>query len=154
MGNWYTIYFILLLYWNFICDIAQRVSFVHTFICKDPAVMHISNQGLTITDLYVSLYAYSYYEINAHWKRINSHCLRSHWMRINCNSHWMHIQSIHFYRWFEAGLKVNCIMMWNNAGIIFLSVIGYMKKPAIRQEITSVTLLLRLGKLLYLLCHV
>ena len=34
-------------------------------------------------------------------------------------------------------------------GVIFLRVIGYVKKPAIRQEITSVTLLLHLGKLLY-----
>ena len=50
-------------------------------------------------------------------------------------------------------LKVNCIITWNNAGVIFLRVIGYMKKPAIRQEITSVTLLLPLGKLLYLLCQ-
>ena len=39
-------------------------------------------------------------------------------------------------------------------GVIFSHVIGCMKKPAIRQEITSVTMLLRLGKLLYLLYHV
>ena len=38
-------------------------------------------------------------------------------------------------------------------GVIFLGMIGYVKKPAIRQKITSVTLLLRLGKLLYLLCY-
>ena len=53
-----------------------------------------------------------------------------------------------------GSLKVNCIMTWNNAGVIFLCVIGYVKKPAIKDEITSVTLLLRLGKLLYLVCHV
>ena len=79
--------------------------------------------------------ACSHYESNAHWKRINSHCLRLHWMRINRNSHWMRIQSIHFHRWFEAGLKVNCIITWNNAGVIFLRVIGYVKKPAIRQAL-------------------
>ena len=101
-----------------------------------------------------SLKACSHYESNAHWKWINSHCLHSHWMCINRNSHWMRIQSIHFHRWFEAGLKVNCIMTWNNAGVIFSRVIGYVKKPAIRQEITNVTLLLHLGKLFYLLCHV
>ena len=54
----------------------------------------------------------SHYEINVHWKRINSHCLHSHRMCINRNSHWMCIQLIHFHRWFEAGLKVNYIMTW------------------------------------------
>ena len=98
--------------------------------------------------------ARSLYESNAHWKRINSYCLRSHWICINRNSHWMRIQSIHFHRWFEVSLKVNCIMTWNNEGVIFSRVISCMKKQAIRQEMTSVTLLLCLGKLLYLLCHV
>ena len=63
--------------------------------------------------------------------------MRSHWMRINRNSHWMRIQSIHFHRWFEAGLKVNCIITWNNAGVIFLRVMGYVKKPAIRQALAA-----------------
>ena len=89
-----------------------------------------------------------------HWKRINSHCLHSHWVRINRKSHWMRVESIHFHRWFETGLKMNCIITWNNADVIFSRVIGYVNKPAIRQEITSITLLLCLGKLLYLLCYV
>ena len=42
----------------------------------------------------------------------------------------------------------------NNTGVIFSHVIDYMKKRAIRQEIINITLLLRLGKLLYLLWHV
>ena len=75
-------------------------------------------------------------------------------MRINRNSHWMCIQSIHFHRWFEASLKVNCIMMWNNVDVILSRMIGYVKKSLIRQEIASVTLLFYLGKLLYLLYHV
>ena len=102
----------------------------------------------------ITLKACSHYESNAHWKRINSHYLHSHWMRINCNSHWTHIQSIHFHRWFEANLKVNCIMTWNNVDLIFSCLIGCVKKQGIRQEITGVTLLLHLGNLLYLLCHV
>ena len=33
---------------------------------------------------------------------------------INCSSHWMLFQSIHFCRWFEATFKVTCIIMRNN----------------------------------------
>ena len=62
----------------------------------------------------------------------------------------MHFWSIYFHRWFEAGLKVNCIIMEINAGIIFSHVIDCIMKPAIRGEITSVMLLLHLGKVLYL----
>ena len=35
------------IYWNFACSIVQRVGFVHSFICREPAVMHINDQGLT-----------------------------------------------------------------------------------------------------------
>ena len=108
-----------------------------------------------ITAYFQSFKVCSHYENNVHWKRINSHCLHSHWMGINRNSHWMCIQSIYFHRWFEAGLKVNCIMTWNNAGVKFSCKIGYVKKLAIRQEITSVTLLLCLGScfIYYSMCN-
>ena len=56
----------------------------------------------------------------------------------------MRFQSIHFHRWFEAGLKANCIMTGINAGVIYSRVINL----AIWKEITSVMLMLRLGKVL------
>ena len=59
----------------------------------------------------------------------------------------MHIQSIHFHMWFEVGLKVNYIMTCNSVGVIFAC-------DQLHEETRSVTLLLRLGSLLYLLCHV
>ena len=37
----------VLLHWNFVCGITQRVAFVHKFICKKPAVMITNDQRLT-----------------------------------------------------------------------------------------------------------
>ena len=50
-----------------------------------------------------------------------------------------------------GGLKVNYIMTWNDVSVIFLSVISCVKKRMIREKLTSITLLLHLGKVLYLL---
>ena len=75
------------------------------------------------------LKACSHYESNAHRKRINSHCLRSHWMRINRKSHSMRIHSIHFHRWFETGLKPYCVIILLTrdvlAGIIYICAIDF-----------------------------
>ena len=49
-----------------------------------------------------------------------------------------------------GGLKANCIITRINAGVIYLRVINSIRKRAIRKEITSVMLSLRLGKVLYL----
>ena len=49
-----------------------------------------------------------------------------------------------------GGLKVNCIIIGIDVGVIYLCVINCIRKRAIRKEITSVTLLLRLGKVFYL----
>ena len=35
------------IYWNIACSIARRMGFVHAFIGREPAVMHINDQGLT-----------------------------------------------------------------------------------------------------------
>ena len=88
----------------------------------------------------------SHYESNAHWKQINSHCLRSHWMHINCNSYWMCFGLIHLHRCFEGKLH----HQGNYWGVIYSRVIDCIRKRAIRKEITSITLLFRLGKVLYL----
>ena len=121
----------------------HRSHIVHA--CKFTKThLHTHNWG-------VPYKACSHYENNVHWKRINSHCLYSHWTYINCNLLSMSIQSIHFHRWFEADLKVNCIMTWNNMGVIYLCVIYCMKKQVIKEEIPNVTLLLCLGK--YFICY-
>ena len=62
----------------------------------------------------------------------------------------MRFQSIHFHSWFEAGLKADCIITGINAGVIYSRMIDYVGKRVIRKETTSVRLLLRLGKVLYL----
>ena len=49
-----------------------------------------------------------------------------------------------------GGLKANCIITGINAALIYSRVIDCVRKRAIRKEITSVTLFLRLGKVLYL----
>ena len=49
-----------------------------------------------------------------------------------------------------GGLKANCIITGINAGVIYSRVIDCVRKRAIRKEITSVMLLLCLGKVLYL----
>ena len=49
-----------------------------------------------------------------------------------------------------GGLKANCIITGINAGVIYSHVIYCVRKRVIRKEITSVMLLLRLGKVLYL----
>ena len=49
-----------------------------------------------------------------------------------------------------GGLKANCIITRINAGVIYLHMINCIRKRAIRKEITSVTLLPRLFKVLYL----
>ena len=49
-----------------------------------------------------------------------------------------------------GGLKANCIVTGINVGVIYSRVIDCVRKRAIRKEITSVTLFLRLGKVLYL----
>ena len=41
------IHFNVLLYWNFVCSVTQRVGFVHKFIYRKPAVMRKNDQGLT-----------------------------------------------------------------------------------------------------------
>ena len=48
------------------------------------------------------------------------------------------------------GLKANCIITGINAGVIYLRVIDCIRKRAIRKEVTSVMLLPRLDKVLYL----
>ena len=40
-------HFKVLIYWNFVCSIAQKVGFLHMFICKEPAIMHKNDQGPT-----------------------------------------------------------------------------------------------------------
>ena len=40
-----------------------------------------------------------------------------------------------------GGLKANCIITATNAGVIYSRVIDYIKKRAIRKEVTSVMLL-------------
>ena len=30
-----------------VCSVMQRVGFVYKFICREPAMMHINDQGLT-----------------------------------------------------------------------------------------------------------
>ena len=47
----------VVIYLNFACSAMQRVSFVHVYICKEPAVMCMSDQGLTY--LYESVFSYS-----------------------------------------------------------------------------------------------
>ena len=47
-------------------------------------------------------------------------------------------------------LKANCIITGINVGVIYSRVIDCVRKRAIRKDITSVMLLLRLGKVLYL----
>ena len=47
------IHFNLLLYWNFVRSVTQRVGFVHKFICRKPAVTRTNDQELT--NLYGSL---------------------------------------------------------------------------------------------------
>ena len=47
-------------------------------------------------------------------------------------------------------MKANCIITGINAGVIYSRVIDCVRKRVIRKEITSVTLLLRLDKVLYL----
>ena len=49
-----------------------------------------------------------------------------------------------------GGLNANCIVTGINAAVIYSRVIDCVRKPAKRKEITSVTLFLRLGKVLYL----
>ena len=49
-----------------------------------------------------------------------------------------------------GGLKANCIITGINAGVICSHVIDSIGKRAIWKEITSITLLLHLGKVLYL----
>ena len=49
-----------------------------------------------------------------------------------------------------GGLKANCIITGIKVGVIYLRVIDCVRKRAIRKEITSVMLFLRLGKVLYL----
>ena len=53
-----------------------------------------------------------------------------------------------------GGLKANSIITGINAGVIHSRVIDCVRKRAIRKEITSVTLFLCLGKVLYLRYHV
>ena len=40
-------HFNVLLYWNFVCSVMQRVGFVHKFIYRKPTVMRMNDQGLT-----------------------------------------------------------------------------------------------------------
>ena len=40
-------HFKTLICWNFVFIIVQRMGFVHTFICREPAIMHKNDQGLT-----------------------------------------------------------------------------------------------------------
>ena len=49
-----------------------------------------------------------------------------------------------------GGLKANCITMRINADVIYSRVMDCIRKRTIRKEITSVTLLPRLCKVLYL----
>ena len=49
-----------------------------------------------------------------------------------------------------GGLKADCIITGINADVMYSCVIDCVGKRVIRKEITSVTLLLRLGKVLYL----
>ena len=49
-----------------------------------------------------------------------------------------------------GGLKANCTITGIDVGVIYLRVIDCIGKQAIWKEITSVTLLLSLGKVLYL----
>ena len=52
----------------------------------------------------------------------------------------IHIECAFSQSTFIGDLKpVNCIMIWNNADDIFLYMIAFVKKPTIKQEITSVT---------------
>ena len=92
----------------------------------------------------------SHYENNAHWKGINLHYLRPHWMHIHHNLLWMYIQSIHFHRWFEGELHHD--VKWCECYIFVCDQLC--EETNDKGKLTSVTLLLRLGKLLYLLCHV
>ena len=40
-------HFITPIYWNFVYSVAQRVGFMYAFICREPAVTHMNDQGLT-----------------------------------------------------------------------------------------------------------
>ena len=45
--NQCTIHCTVLLYLNFVCNVMQRVGFMLTFICMEPALTHTNNQGVT-----------------------------------------------------------------------------------------------------------
>ena len=75
-------------------------------------------------------------------------CIESKIVCIVCvyrNAHFNHsspcicIQSIHFQRWFEASLKVNCTMTWINAGAIFCvwSIVWRNKRQGEKSRIAS-----------------
>lgn len=74
---------------------------------------------------------------------------------LNDNLLSIHFQSVHYHRWFVVGLKVNCIIMWNNKSAIYKRIIGCMKKQTIRKNDKHyIDILFTVGKLLYVWCHV
>ena len=74
----------------------------------------------------------SCYESNAHWKQINLHCFT--FTLSACYPKFI-MNVLLVNRWFEAGLKVNCIITGINVGVIYLCVIDCVRKLAIREEI-------------------
>ena len=71
-------------------------------------------------------------------------------VHIECALTTIHIECTFGQSTSIGGLKANCIITGINAGVIYSRVIDCVRKRAIRKEITSVMLLLRLGKELYL----
>ena len=82
--------------------------------------------------------------------RIGSELIRIVCVHTECALTTIHIEYAFGQSTSIGGLKANCIIMRINAGVIYSCVIDCVRKRAIRKEITSVTLFLRLGKVLYL----
>ena len=49
--------FKVLIYSKFVCSVIRRMGFVHTFICREPAVVHMNDQA--VTNVYGSVIFYN-----------------------------------------------------------------------------------------------
>ena len=47
IGNWCTIHFNVLLYWNFVWSVTRRVGFIHKVICRKPPITCTNDQKIT-----------------------------------------------------------------------------------------------------------
>ena len=82
--------------------------------------------------------------------RISSELIHIVCVHTECALTTIHIECAFSQSTSIGGLKADCIITGINVGVIYSCVIDCVGKRAIRKEIISVTLLLCLGKVLYL----